>query len=69
MLNTMLFHKTLIRKDVAGGGGGLESQDQSGEDEDVTSKSQVQTLMTVDVDRCAEFSFHTFSLVSETERF
>lgn len=72
-LNTTLFAKTLVRKDVASSSSGKASadvgdkapaEDEADDDEDVTSKSQVMTLMTVDVDRVAEFSFHTFSLVS-----
>lgn len=76
-LNTMLFAKTLVRKDVAGGAAPTASveagvatatpkkdEDDEDNEEDVTSKSQVMTLMTVDVDRVADFSFHSFSLVS-----
>lgn len=46
-LNSMLFSKTLLKKDVAAGGGEKaqpEEEDDSGEDEDednVTSKSQI----------------------------
>ena len=41
-----------------------KDEDDEDNEEDVTSKSQVMTLMTVDVDRVADFSFHSFSLVS-----
>ncbi|KAG8716045.1 hypothetical protein FRC11_010771 [Ceratobasidium sp. 423] len=78
-LNTILFAKTLIRKDVASAssvssapsrastpaedsGPGNESKEDSAED-DFSSKAQVHTLMTTDVDRVAEFSWHFFSLV------
>ncbi|CAE6535307.1 unnamed protein product [Rhizoctonia solani] len=78
-LNTTLFAKTLIRKDVASAssvsnapsrastpaedsGPGNESKEGSVED-DFSSKAQVHTLMTTDVDRVAEFSWHFFSLV------
>ena len=60
-LNTMLFAKTLVRKDVAGGApptasteAGVKSapavkkdEEEEEDEEDVTSKSQVMTLMTV----------------------
>ncbi|KAF8609600.1 multidrug resistance-associated ABC transporter [Ceratobasidium sp. AG-I] len=82
-LNTTLFAKTLIRKDVAsssskssnapsrastpvGGEVGASSGDTKGDDsaeDDFSSKAQVHTLMTTDVDRVSEFSWHFFSLV------
>ena len=76
-LNTILFAKTLIRKDVASSTGSSSSAETasqpkagSGEtpekqdDEDsFSSKAQVMTLMTTDVDRVSEFSWHLFSLV------
>ncbi|KAJ1311227.1 hypothetical protein OPQ81_009727 [Rhizoctonia solani] len=78
-LNTALFAKTLIRKDVASAGSassapsrastpagdavpGHESKEDPLED-DFSSKAQVHTLMTTDVDRVSEFSWHFFSLV------
>ncbi|CAE7211925.1 unnamed protein product [Rhizoctonia solani] len=79
-LNTTLFAKTLIRKDVASAGSassnapsrsstpaedagsGNGSKENSNED-DFSSKAQVHTLMTTDVDRVSEFSWHFFSLV------
>lgn len=80
-LNTTLFAKTLIRKDVAssnskasnapsrastpvGNEPGASSSDTKGDDsteDDFSSKAQVHTLMTTDVDRVAEFSWHFFS--------
>ncbi|KAG8745725.1 hypothetical protein FRC10_007205 [Ceratobasidium sp. 414] len=78
-LNTALFAKTLIRKDVASSGGsaseapsrastpvgnetgGTKAADPT--EDDFSSKAQVHTLMTTDVDRVSEFSWHFFSLV------
>ncbi|CAE6493905.1 unnamed protein product [Rhizoctonia solani] len=79
-LNTTLFAKTLIRKDIAsagsassnapsrpstpGGEAGPANESKEGPDEDdFSSKAQVHTLMTTDVDRVSEFSWHFFSLV------
>lgn len=72
-LNTMLFAKTLVRKDVVSSGitASDEKNDkkpntadgEKGEEEnDFSSKAQVMTLMTTDVDRVAEFSYHLFAL-------
>ncbi|CEL57922.1 ATP-dependent bile acid permease OS=Saccharomyces cerevisiae (strain ATCC 204508 / S288c) GN=YBT1 PE=1 SV=2 [Rhizoctonia solani AG-1 IB] len=79
-LNSTLFAKTLIRKDIASAGSassnapsrpstpggessaGNESKEDPVED-DFSSKAQVHTLMTTDVDRVSEFSWHFFSLV------
>ncbi|KAI0792249.1 multidrug resistance-associated ABC transporter [Abortiporus biennis] len=76
-LNTILFAKTLIRKDVASSSGSTtntsegtsapaDSNPESPEkdnDDDFSSKAQVMTLMTTDVDRVSEFSWHVFTLV------
>lgn len=82
-LNTTLFAKTLIRKDVASSGSkasnapsrastpvgneaGANGSDTKGDEsaeDDFSSKAQVHTLMTTDVDRVSEFSWHFFSLV------
>ena len=75
-LNTILFQKTLVRKDIASSaaespkaGGdddssGEDEEDDDGEDdEDVSSKAQVMTLMTTDVDRIAEFAYSLFSVI------
>lgn len=40
----------------------LETTDKKDED-DFSSKAQIMTLMTTDVDRVSEFAFHVFSLV------
>jgi hypothetical protein len=81
-LNTVLFAKTLVRKDVASSappksGDGItdptptsteassldDSVGSQVEDEDFSSKAQIMTLMTTDVDRCSEFATHMFTLV------
>lgn len=81
-LNTILFAKTLVRKDVASAAGSSgttsenpESCPASGEDEeqkkkdsedDFSSKAQIMTLMTTDVDRVSDFAWHIFTLVGES---
>lgn len=78
-LNSLLFAKTLIRKDVASSAASPASTDSGGsakpvaangeapekedDDSDFSSKAQVMTLMTTDVDRVSDFSWHVFSLV------
>ncbi|KAH7910130.1 hypothetical protein BJ138DRAFT_1127138 [Hygrophoropsis aurantiaca] len=69
-LNTILFAKTLVRKDIASSAVAksddtTQTKDKAKKDdeEDLSSKSQVMTLMTTDVDRVSEFSWHMFSLV------
>lgn len=66
-LNTVLFGKTLVRKDAASS---FSTADRStnGEmakdsEDDFSSKAQIMTLMTTDVDRVSDFSWHMFSLV------
>ncbi len=86
-LNSILFAKTLVRKDVASSAppptttesgstttpaaattpvttndGSTIKKDAKGED-DFSSKAQIMTLMTTDVDRVSEFSWHIFTLV------
>lgn len=77
-LNSILFAKTLIRKDIASSSGpapgtttaGAENgasntkkDEKKKEDEDeFSSKAQVMTLMTTDVDRVSDFSWHIFTL-------
>jgi hypothetical protein len=76
-LNTTLFAKTLIRKDVASSGsatseaqsrastpigsGSGDAKGAGGAEDDFSSKAQIHTLMTTDVDRVSEFSWHFFS--------
>ena len=74
-LNSILFAKTLVRKDVASSSGPSDkskdkndsdtSSESSEKDEegDYSSKAQIMTLMTTDVDRVSEFSWHVFTLV------
>ncbi|KAF9234929.1 hypothetical protein BU15DRAFT_78554 [Melanogaster broomeanus] len=67
-LNTILFGKTLVRKDVASSGAATDKNKDGGKDDkddedDFSSKAQIMTLMTTDVDRVSDFSWHMFSLV------
>ena len=74
-LNSALFAKTLVRKDVAssspsnppsvvGASAADKDKEKSKADEDdFSSKGQIMTLMTTDVDRVSEFAFHVFSLI------
>ncbi|EUC65182.1 multidrug resistance-associated ABC transporter, partial [Rhizoctonia solani AG-3 Rhs1AP] len=77
-LNTTLFAKTLLRKDIASSGSASSNvpsrastpAEDAGNgptenpvEDDFSSKAQVHTLMTTDVDRVSEFSWHFFSLV------
>jgi hypothetical protein len=103
-MNTTLFAKTLLRKDIASSSSSSKPEDISSEapvtietqatpalraldddstprdddnddeddsakigaksdEEDFSSKSQIMTLMTTDVDRIADFSWHAFTLV------
>ncbi|OCF33530.1 ATP-binding cassette transporter [Kwoniella heveanensis BCC8398] len=78
-LNTMLFSKTLRKKDIAAAGDDkgdskgseetkdndkeTESEGKDDEDEGVSSKTQIMTLFTVDVDRVTDFVFHLFAVV------
>lgn len=70
-LNSILFAKTLVRKDVASSSSPSEKNDSDSVSEgsdkddegDFSSKAQIMTLMTTDVDRVSEFSWHVFTLV------
>jgi hypothetical protein len=75
-LNSILFAKTLVRKDVASSSGpsentkdkndsdsASESSEKKDDRGDFSSKAQIMTLMTTDVDRVSEFSWHIFTLV------
>ncbi|KAG6333895.1 hypothetical protein ID866_5197 [Astraeus odoratus] len=69
-LNTVLFGKTLVRKDVASSSATVDKSNDgdkavSGnvDEDDFSSKAQIMTLMTTDVDRVSDFSWHMFSLV------
>ena len=85
-LNSVLFAKTLVRKNVAssspppppsssslaeedgeaGNAVGTDTDETSEEDEDnnnFSSKAQIMTLMTTDVNRVSDFGWHILSLV------
>lgn len=82
-LNSVLFAKTLVRKDVASSSSSSSNPstpaqpgtpttpttpsdtvaEKKDEEEDFSSKAQIMTLMTTDVDRVSDFSWHLFSLV------
>ena len=80
-LNSILFAKTLVRKDVASASGAAavdnaeasqaaraseDTGDKKKEEEDeFSSKAQIMTLMTTDVDRVSEFAWHIFTLVGK----
>ncbi|TFK92526.1 multidrug resistance-associated ABC transporter [Polyporus arcularius HHB13444] len=70
-LNSILFAKTLVRKDIASssasesteGANKDKDKDKKDDEDDFSSKAQIMTLMTTDVDRVSEFSWHLFTLV------
>lgn len=79
-LNSVLFAKTLVRKDVASTAASTnpikvvqsltsecanEAKDEKKKDDEdnFSSKVQVMTLMTTDVDRVSEFALHLGTLV------
>ncbi|KAF8069172.1 multidrug resistance-associated ABC transporter [Lyophyllum atratum] len=80
-LNSILFAKTLVRKDVASSApppasktdtnannttvntDGDSTTEKKADEDDFSSKAQIMTLMTTDVDRVSEFAWHLFSLV------
>ncbi|KAI0748272.1 multidrug resistance-associated ABC transporter [Daedaleopsis nitida] len=66
-LNSLLFAKTLVRKDVASFAAQGTTEDISNpqqEDADsFSSKAQIMTLMTTDVDRIAGFAQHLYTIV------
>lgn len=75
-LNSILFAKTLVRKDIASSSSLSENKAKDKSDTDAasesfekdeegefSSKAQIMTLMTTDVDRVSEFSWHVFTLV------
>ncbi|KAH6905515.1 hypothetical protein BKA70DRAFT_495907 [Coprinopsis sp. MPI-PUGE-AT-0042] len=73
-LNSSLFAKTLVRKDIASSASSSTPKDvippsgQKGKSDDegdkISSKAQVMTLMTTDVDRVSAFAWHLFYLVN-----
>ncbi|KDQ21694.1 hypothetical protein BOTBODRAFT_61330 [Botryobasidium botryosum FD-172 SS1] len=67
-LSTTLFAKTLVRQNVASSapspsGVSVRSGHFEGDPDDFSSKTQVMILMTTDVERASEFSWHAFSFV------
>ncbi|KIM46743.1 hypothetical protein M413DRAFT_63584 [Hebeloma cylindrosporum] len=60
-LNTLLYTKTMVRKDVPSNAN-TSSSDESGPSTDFSSKAKVMTLMTTDVGRARELSRLIFSL-------
>ncbi|KAI0312306.1 multidrug resistance-associated ABC transporter [Amylostereum chailletii] len=75
-LNSVLYAKTLVRKDIASSAppasekdkdkkaaGDTPPSDEKDKEDDFSSKAQIMTLMTTDVDRVSEFAFHLFTLV------
>ncbi|KAI0355834.1 multidrug resistance-associated ABC transporter [Trametes cingulata] len=82
-LNSILFAKTLVRKDIASSSGTAPGSDtapangaptaagdadkkadkKDGDEDDFSSKAQIMTLMTTDVDRVSEFAWHLFTIV------
>ena len=72
-LNSVLFAKTLVRKDIASSAppptskvsenGNSDTESPDTDEDNFSSKAQIMTLMTVDVDRVSEFAWHLFSLV------
>ncbi|KAL5480838.1 hypothetical protein ACEPAI_9778 [Sanghuangporus weigelae] len=66
-LNTLLFAKTLVRKDVTStvvsSDKATKSSSKASVEEDFSSKAQIMILMTTDVDRVAEFVWHFYTLI------
>lgn len=73
-LNSNLFAKSLVRKDIASSSPppsqnagnqaeSVASSEKKDEENNFSSKAQIMTLMTTDVDRVSEFSWHLFTLV------
>ncbi|KAI0676238.1 multidrug resistance-associated ABC transporter [Trametes maxima] len=67
-MNSILFAKTLVRKDVASSmasAADVDDEDEETDDDEdgFSSKAQVMTLMTTDVDRVSDFAWHLFTLV------
>ena len=65
---SILFTKTLMRKDVskkdtaAAAGEGTDAEKKDEEEGDFSSKAQIMTLLTTDVDRVSDFAWHLFTL-------
>jgi len=77
-LNSILYAKTLVRKDIASSGGpapesataengaaasaNTEIGESKSDEDDFSSKAQIMTLMTTDVDRVSEFARYLITL-------
>ncbi|KAK2461264.1 hypothetical protein APHAL10511_006791 [Amanita phalloides] len=62
-LNSVLFAKTLVRKNIASASPPSSGTDDAGTDDDYSTKAQVMTLMTTDVDRISDLSWHLSTLI------
>lgn len=74
-LNTILFAKTLVRKDVASSAPApaekkgeeanakSDAESEKKDEGEFSSKAQIMTLMTTDVDRVSDFAWHFFALI------
>jgi hypothetical protein len=73
-LNSVLFAKTLVRKDVASSAPppsssklsdneNADTETTEKDEDNFSSKAQIMTLMTTDVDRVSDFAWHVFALV------
>ena len=73
-LNSVLFAKTLVRKDVASSAppppsskvsenGNPDTETPKKDEDNFSSKAQIMTLMTTDVDRVSECAWHLVTLV------
>ena len=73
-LNSVLFAKTLVRRDVASSAppplsskvienGNVVTEAPEKDEDNFSSKAQIMTLMTTDVDRISDFAWHIFTLV------
>lgn len=78
-LNSILFAKTLVRKDIVSSAFPLHSNEDGAEnssnsehaekDEDnVISNAQIMTLITTDVDRVSEVAWHSPTIVGVYDR-
>lgn len=72
-LNSVLYAKTLVRKDVvssapppsseANENGKSDTETQEKDEDNFSSKAQIMTIMTTDVDRVCGFVRHIYSFV------
>ena len=72
--SSVLFAKTLVRKDVASSAppplsskvsenGNADTETSEKDEDNFSSKAQIMTLMTTDVDRVSDFAWHIFTLI------